>query len=105
MNLRFQQILSAVTFLTLLCTALPNAQASQPPNVLFIGIDDTRTERYRFNAWKDGQNLHADPIEVELYDHEKDPMEMKNIAKQNPKLVEQRLARMNAGWEASLPGE
>ncbi|WP_407929806.1 MULTISPECIES: sulfatase-like hydrolase/transferase [unclassified Lentimonas] len=54
-----------------------------------------RTDRYRFIAWKDTQDLGADPVFVELYDHEIDPTETKNVADDNPQLVAQLLQQLN----------
>ena len=62
-----------------------------------------RTDRYRLIAWKDKNDLAAAPIEVELYDHETDPHETKNIAEGRSELVERLLSQLNAGWRASLP--
>jgi iduronate 2-sulfatase len=44
MNDRFQQIVNVSVFFTLFCALSLNTQASQRPNVLFIGIDDMRPE-------------------------------------------------------------
>lgn len=62
-----------------------------------------RTERYRLVAWKDKIDLGKAPIEIELYDHETDPLETTNIAKQHPELVARLLSELNAGWKDSLP--
>jgi len=62
-----------------------------------------RTDRYRLVAWKDTAQPDAQPIFVELFDHEKDPEETINIAKQKPDLVNRLLAQVNSGWKNSLP--
>jgi len=43
-----------------------------------------RTDRYRFTKYF----RNAEPI-IELYDHQTDPNETKNIANENPVIVEQ----------------
>jgi arylsulfatase A-like enzyme len=63
-----------------------------------------RTARYRLIAWLDTRAPRdAEPLFVELYDHETDPDETKNVAAQNPELVKQLLARFSKGWKGSLP--
>jgi iduronate 2-sulfatase len=62
-----------------------------------------RTNRYRFVAWKDTTHPKAAPIAVELYDHKNDPTETKNIADKKPKIVENLLKQLNAGWKGALP--
>ncbi|WP_139957387.1 sulfatase [Flavicella sediminum] len=59
-----------------------------------------RSDRYRTIVWKDRRRPKEAPLYVEIYDHEQDPNETKNIAKDNPKLVEEMLVIMeNAGWQ------
>ena len=43
-----------------------------------------RTGRYRFTIWIDVREPSTDPIAVELYDHDNDPGENINVAR-NPK--------------------
>lgn len=62
-----------------------------------------RTDRYHLVAWKDVKHPHAKPVFVELYDHEEDPTETRNIAEQHPDLVTGLLAELDAGWRGSLP--
>ena len=47
-----------------------------------------RTDRYRFVAWKNYRNPESKPIFYELFDHSQDPYETRNIAGDNPELVE-----------------
>jgi len=46
-------------------------------------MDSARTERYRLTKYF----RKAEPL-IELYDHKSDPNEAKNIAQQNPQLIE-----------------
>jgi len=46
-----------------------------------------RTDRYRLVQWKDYRDKTAEPIFVELYDHQSDPTETVNVAADNPDLV------------------
>lgn len=62
-----------------------------------------RTDRYRMIAWKNVKKPEADPIFVELYDHEVDPEETKNVAAQQPKVVAQLLEQFSRGWKGNLP--
>jgi hypothetical protein len=59
-----------------------------------------RTDRYRFTRW-----LRSDGTEVaqELYDHEQDPQENRNVAglKANEARVEELTRQMQAGWKAA----
>lgn len=57
-----------------------------------------RTDRYRLVVWKDTANKQAPPIYVELYDHNKDPSETKNIAAQKPELVRGLLEQFGRHW-------
>ncbi|NIJ45326.1 arylsulfatase A-like enzyme [Wenyingzhuangia heitensis] len=47
-----------------------------------------RTKKHRVVFWKDLKNEDQAPLFVELYNHKKDPLETKNIAKEQPKLVQ-----------------
>ena len=62
-----------------------------------------RADRYRLVIWKDTSHPGADPIFVELYDHQEDPAETVNVAEKHPKLVANLLAEFAAGWQGSLP--
>ncbi len=47
-----------------------------------------RTDRYRYVSWLDHRDLDAEPVFVELFDHEADPQETTNVADENPGVVE-----------------
>lgn len=51
-----------------------------------------RTDRYRLIVWKDQQNPDKKPIYIELFDHNTDAAETKNIAIEQPELVSELLA-------------
>jgi iduronate 2-sulfatase len=61
-----------------------------------------RTDRYRLVAWRDVRDLRAEPIFVELYDHQIDPQETKNVAPENPEIVSTLTKQLDAGWKAAL---
>ncbi len=46
-----------------------------------------RTDRYRLVQWLDHRSKDSDPVFVELYDHETDPMETVNVAADHPDVV------------------
>ncbi len=57
------------------------AALSQYPRNDIMGYS-LRTERYRFTSWQRNSNP-AQEVAVELYDHQKDPGEKKNVASAN----------------------
>ena len=61
-----------------------------------------RTQQYRFIVWKDYKNPEKEPVFIELYDHQTDPTETKNIANTNPKIVNELMIQFNKGWKGSL---
>ena len=61
-----------------------------------------RTDRYRLVVWRDHRNPKAAPIFVELFDHQSDPRETRNVADANPEVVKRLIVQMNAGWKAAL---
>ncbi len=61
-----------------------------------------RTDRYRLVVWRDHRDPKVKPIYVELFDHETDPHETKNIASAHPELVSTLSKQLDAGWKAAL---
>ncbi len=61
-----------------------------------------RTDRYRLVVWRDHRTPDADPLFVELYDHQDDPHETKNIADAKPKVVSELRKQLDSGWKAAL---
>ena len=51
-----------------------------------------RTDRYRLVVWQDLRTPEAEPLFLELYDHETDPGETLNIASEKPELASELLA-------------
>jgi len=82
--------------------AWKKAAFSQYPRAGGIVGYSMRTERYRFTEWL---NSSGGREGVELYDHERDPNETRNIAEQpeNGGLVEKLTQIRRAGWRAALP--
>ena len=71
------------------------------PRAEFEGYS-IRTDRYHYIQWRE---LDGSFKGQELYDHKTDPLESIN-AVGNPKyqaVVEDLMARLNAGWKAALP--
>ncbi|GAB5561407.1 MAG: sulfatase [Synoicihabitans sp.] len=64
-----------------------------------------RTDRYRFVVWQDVRNPQAPPVDVELYDHQKDPDETVNVASKRPELVARLLAQFRKGWRGNVPAK
>lgn len=64
-----------------------------------------RTKQYRFIVWKDRTNKDVEPVFVELYDHKTDPTETKNIANENPDLVDKLMTQFNKGWQGNIPSK
>ncbi len=62
-----------------------------------------RTQQHRLVVWRDHRDQNAEPIFVELFDHETDPEETTNIAKEFPELVDRLLVQFNAGWKSAVP--
>lgn len=58
-----------------------------------------RTDRYRLVLWLDHRNRDSNAIDVELYDHETDPMETRNIAEDNPELVARLSKQLREQWK------
>ena len=62
-----------------------------------------RTERYRLVVWKDRSQPASEPVYIELFDHQTDPNETRNIAGDNSELVGELLVEFDGGWRGSLP--
>lgn len=62
-----------------------------------------RTDKYRMIVWKDRRDKEAEPVFVELFDHDTDPKETTNIAEANPEIVAQLMLKFKAGWKGNLP--
>lgn len=62
-----------------------------------------RTERYRLVEWKQ-PGASADSAELELYDYEKDPLETKNLAAEQPETVQELRAILARHPEAVRDG-
>lgn len=60
-----------------------------------------RTDRYRLVLWRDYRDPDRAPVFVELYDHQHDPCETRNIAVENPQIVKRLTKQFNQGWQAS----
>ena len=62
-----------------------------------------RTDRYRLVRWVDVRSPKK-ALAVELFDHQTDPHETRNIAAENADVVKELSAKMTAGWKAARPG-
>ncbi|KAA3641413.1 MAG: DUF229 domain-containing protein [Bacteroidetes bacterium] len=62
-----------------------------------------RTDNYRLVVWKDRTKPESEPIFLELFDHQNDPAETKNIAESEPELTEKLLIQFEKGWKGNLP--
>jgi iduronate 2-sulfatase len=78
------------------------AAMSQYPRGNVMGYS-MRTDRYRYTEWQPREG--GPPKDVELYDHENDPMENVNLADlPEQRAVVERLSRqLEAGWKGALP--
>ena len=61
-----------------------------------------RTHRYRLVVWLDHRDRTAEPVYVELFDHETDPQETRNIAAGNPEVVRELRLQLDAGWKSAI---
>ena len=63
-----------------------------------------RTDRYRFTVWV-GRKDHDQLDAIELYDHQNDPQENNNIAKEpsNTALVQKLMMQWRCGWQGAKP--
>jgi arylsulfatase A-like enzyme len=78
------------------------AAFSQYPRGKVMGYT-MRTDRYRYTEWQDRKTGEA--LARELYDHDVDPSENKNIAAEEDmkKTVAELAAKLKAGWQAARP--
>lgn len=58
-----------------------------------------RTDRYRLVVWRDRRDPSAEPVYLELFDHQTDPDETTNIADEHKELVQALLIQHDAGWK------
>ena len=79
--------------------AWKSAAFSQFPRGKAIMGYSMRTERHRLTRWMNGAGRE---IGVELYDHQNDPQENRNVAgrQENKALVQELTRKMQAGWKA-----
>jgi iduronate 2-sulfatase len=61
-----------------------------------------RTDRYRLVLWRDHRDPTAEPVFVELFDHDIDPNETKNVAEENAETVAKLRKQFDAGWQAAM---
>ena len=59
-----------------------------------------RSDRYRLVLWRDQRDPEAEPVFVELFDHQEDPGETVNVANSHPEVVSQLHADLSdtLGW-------
>jgi iduronate 2-sulfatase len=81
----------------------PAAFSQYPRGKKLMGYS-MRTDRYRLTVWL-GRNDHTHVDAIELYDHQEDPQENVNIAKQpaNAALVKQLMEQWRKGWQGAKP--
>ena len=58
-----------------------------------------RTDRYRFIAWKDSRNPAKPPVNMELYDHKKDPNETVNVAATHKRTCKKLLSKIKKEYK------
>jgi len=75
----------------------------KPDNKKLMGYT-MRTDRYRLTRWVDSMD-HSKVDAVELYDHQADPQENKNIAGDaaNKELVDKLTEQWTIGWRGAMP--
>jgi arylsulfatase A-like enzyme len=78
-----------------------SAAFSQYPRPGGIMGYSMRTDRYRYTEWQDKDGK---PVARELYDHQADPAETKNVVEStDPAAVEGLSRQLKAGWTAAKP--
>jgi len=82
----------------------PNAWSPPRFNEHVMGYT-IRTDRYRLVRWVDLRDPDRSALAVELYDHQTDPHETRNLAGDpaNAELVENLTAKLKEGWQAAQP--
>jgi len=55
-----------------------------------------RTERFRYVEWRDYRDPGAEPVFVELFDHETDPVETRNIAAERSEVVSELATKLGS---------
>jgi hypothetical protein len=62
-----------------------------------------RTDRFRYTEWQETATGKA--LAVELYDHQSDPRETKNVADapEHANAVKELAQALKAGWKAAKP--
>ena len=75
------------------------SQYPRPGNVMGYSM---RTDRYRYTEW---QKKDSDPVGIELYDYQTDPLGNVNIAglPENKELVAKLSRQLEDGWKAARP--
>lgn len=63
-----------------------------------------RTNRYRLVVWRDHRRAAAEPLFIELYDHQNDPNETKNVADAHPGVVSRLMEQMKMRTHVSRQG-
>ncbi len=61
-----------------------------------------RTDRYRLVVWRDHRDTRSKPVYIELFDHQSDPRETKNIADEKPDVVRLLRKQLDQGWKKAL---
>jgi arylsulfatase A-like enzyme len=78
------------------------AAFSQYPRAGGVMGYSIRTDRYRYTEW---QKQGSDPVGIELYDYEGDPLGNVNVAglPENKELVAKLSSQLKGGWRAAKP--
>lgn len=83
------------------CSWKPAAFSQYPrPNQKAMGYT-MRTKKYRYTEWQSTEDKSV--VARELYDHETDPLETRNIAGDQPHMVKDLSAQLADGWRAAQP--
>lgn len=60
-----------------------------------------RTDKYRLVVWKDRSQPEKEPLFIELFDHQTDPAETKNLAAEQPAILSQLMTQFKQGWKGN----